>query len=158
MECPVARSLAEVGDAWRVLILRDALLGFRRFDEFEVDLGIAPNILTARLNALVTDGLLEKRPYQQRPVRFEYVPTRKAREFTAVLATLAEWGTRWLSPEGAAVMLIDGNTGEPLETTVRGRDSRRLCSTDNMKFVPGPNAGPETLARAEKLMARQEKT
>ena len=87
MECPVARSLAEVGDAWRVLILRDALLGFRRFDDFESNLGIAPNILTQRLNALVEDGLLVKRVYQQHPVRHEYVPTAKAREFALVIAS-----------------------------------------------------------------------
>ena len=158
MECPVARSLAEVGDAWRVLIVRDALLGFRRFDEFELNLGIAPNILTQRLNALVDDGLLEKQAYQLRPARYEYVPTDKAREFAIVLVALATWGTRWLSPNGAAVTLVDRHTGEPLEATVRGRDTNRVYASDNMKFVPGPNAGPETLARIQRLKARKGKT
>lgn len=157
MECPVARSLAEVGDAWRVLIVRDALLGFRRFDEFELNLRIAPNILTQRLNALIDDGLLEKQAYQQRPLRYEYVPTLKAREFAVVLAALATWGTRWLSPAGAAVALVDRDTGEPLEATLRGCESHRACSTDNMEFVLGPNAGPETLARVQRLKARKEK-
>lgn len=158
MECPVAKSLAQVGDAWRVLILRDALLGFRRFDEFELNLRIAPNILAQRLNALVTDGLLEKLAYQERPVRFEYVPTAKAREFAVVLAALASWGSRWLAPQGAAVTLVDRNSGEVLETTMRGRDTHRTCSIDNMKFVPGPNAGPETFARVARLQSRKEKT
>lgn len=157
MECPVARSLAEVGDAWRVLILRDALLGFRRFDEFEADLGIAPNILAQRLNALVADGLLLKQAYQQRPVRYEYVPTEKAREFAAVLAALAAWGTRWLSPEGTAVRIVDRNTGEPLELAFTGLDSRRVCTIDNMNFAPGPQAGPETLTRVARLQARKER-
>ena len=157
MECPVARSLAEVGDAWRVLILRDALLGFRRFDEFEVNLGIAPNILTQRLNALMEDGLLIRRPYQQRPVRHEYVPTAKAREFSLVIAALATWGTRWLSPGGATVTLVDRTSGELLEASMIGCTTRRACSADNIQFQPGPKAGPETLKRAARLKARQER-
>lgn len=157
MECPVARSVAEVGDAWRVLIVRDALLGFRRFDEFARNLGIAPNILTQRLNALVVAGLLEKQVYQHRPTRYEYVPTLKAREFALVLAALATWGTRWLSPQGAAVTMVDRNTGELVEATMRGRASHRACATDDLKFVPGPNAGPETLARVQRLKARRDK-
>ncbi|MEO7358981.1 MAG: transcriptional regulator, partial [Gemmatimonadaceae bacterium] len=96
--------------------------------------------------------------YQLRPARYEYVPTAKAREFIVVLAALATWGTRWLSPHGAAVALVDRDTGEPLEAAMRGRDSHRACATDNMKFVPGPNAGPETLARVQRLKARREKT
>lgn len=158
MECPIARSLAQVGDAWRVLIVRDALLGFRRFDEFELSLGIAPNILTQRLNALVADGLLDKVAYQERPVRFEYVPTLKAREFATVIAALASWGTRWLSPEGEAVVLIDRKSGEHLEAAMVGRNTGTVCSTDNLKFLPGPHAGTEILTRAERLKARTEKT
>src|ERR1700712_1158553 len=107
MECPVARSVAQMGDAWRVLIIRDALLGFRRFDEFETSLGIAPNILAKRLSGLVSDGLLSKRAYQQRPVRYEYEPTPKAHDFALVIAALASWGTRWLSPKGATVSFVD---------------------------------------------------
>lgn len=156
MECPIARSLAQVGDAWRLLILRDALLGFRRFDEFEDSLGIAPNILTGRLNALVDDGLLEKKAYQERPVRFEYVPTLKAREFAVVIAALASWGTRWLSPQGESVVLVDRNSNELVEAAMIGRNSHRVCTTENLKFLPGPNAGPEILKRAERLKSRRE--
>lgn len=157
MECPVARSMAQVGDAWRVLIIRDALLGFRRFDEFEGNLGIAPNILTQRLNALVGDGLLVKRPYQQRPVRHEYVPTAKASEFAIVIAALATWGTRWLSPDGATVTLVDRTSGELLDVSMAGIATRSECSVANMQFVAGPKAGPETLKRVARIKARQEK-
>lgn len=157
MECPIARSMAQVGDAWRVLIVRDALLGFRRFDEFELSLGIAPNILTQRLNGLVADGLLEKQAYQQRPLRFEYVPTLKAREFAVVIAAIASWGTRWLSPQGESVVLVDRNSDEQVETALIGRNSHRICTIDNLKFRPGPNAGPEILMRAARLKSRKEK-
>ena len=158
MECPIARAVAQLGDAWRILILRDALLGFRRFDEFETSLGIAPNILTKRLNALVHDGLLVKRAYQQRPVRYEYVPTAKAKEFALVIAALASWGSRWLSPKGVTVSLIDANSGEALEAAVVGVDSHKLCTLHDMKFIPGPKAGPEILKRAARLRARREHT
>ena len=157
MECPVARSLAEVGDAWRVLILRDALLGFRRFDEFEMNLGIAPNILTQRLNGLVSDGLLVKREYQQRPVRHEYVPTTKARDFTMVIAALAAWGTRWLNDGDPTVSLVDRKSGESLEPSMIGSGTRRSCAVNDIQFKPGPNAGPETLQRAARLRLRLEK-
>ena len=158
MECPIARSLAQVGDAWRVLIVRDALLGFRRFDEFTLSLGIAPNILTQRLNALVADGLLTRTPYQQRPVRYEYVPTPKAREFATVIAALATWGARWLSPEGEAIVMIDRTSGEQVDAAMIGRSTKHVCSTDHLKFLPGPAAGTEILTRAQQLRTRTEKT
>lgn len=157
MECPVARSMAVVGDAWRVLIIRDALLGFRRFDEFEQNLGIAPNILTGRLNALMADGMITRRKYQDRPARYEYVPTSKAREFTVVIAALASWGTRWLTEGDPTVAVVDRTSGESLEPLMVGQESRRTCCVADIQFKPGPNAGPETLQRAARLKARQEK-
>ena len=70
-ECPIARSLERVGEWWSILIMRDALHGLRRFDEFSRSLDIAPNMLTRRLNSLVEDGLLERRAYSERPLRYE---------------------------------------------------------------------------------------
>ncbi len=75
MPCPIARSLERVGEWWSMLIMRDALHGMTRFDEFQNSLGIAPNILTRRLDGLVDAGLLERRRYSERPPRDEYVPT-----------------------------------------------------------------------------------
>jgi DNA-binding HxlR family transcriptional regulator len=156
MECPVARSLAQIGDGWRVLIVRDALLGFRRFDEFEASLGIAPNILAKRLAALVADGLLVKRAYQQRPVRYEYVPTEKAKDFTMVIATLAQWGTRWLSPQGATVSLVRRGSSTPVESALLDTESGHRCRIDELTMVAGPVAGPEILQRSARLRARKE--
>ena len=110
MICPIALSMAEVGDSWRILILRDALNGLRRFDEFQANLGIATNILSQRLRSLVRDGLLERQRYQQRPTRYEYVPTAKARELWPLFVVLIRWGSKWLQPEGATVELIDRPT------------------------------------------------
>src|SRR5436305_12743074 len=92
MQCPIARSLERVGEWWSILILRDAFHGLTRFDQFRQSLGIAPNMLARRLNALVENGLLERRPYGGRPPRNEYVLTETGRDFRPVLWTLLAWG------------------------------------------------------------------
>ena len=79
MHCPIARSLERVGEWWSMLILRDALHGYTRFEEFRESLGVAPNILTTRLARLTEDGFLEKRQYSAHPPRYEYVPTQRGR-------------------------------------------------------------------------------
>ena len=121
MECPIARSMAEVGDSWRILILRDALNGLRRFDEFQANLGIATNILAQRLSALVDDGLLERERYQQRPPRYEYVPTAKARDLWPLFVVLIRWGTKWVLPDGPTVELIDRPSGRPIDYDIVDR-------------------------------------
>jgi DNA-binding HxlR family transcriptional regulator len=83
MPCPIARSLHRVGEWWSILIMRDALHGYTRFDQFQTSLGIAPNMLTRRLDALVEAGLLERRRYSEHPPRDEYIPTSRGRDFPA---------------------------------------------------------------------------
>ena len=87
-QCPVGRTLERVGDGWTFLILRDASHGLTRFDQFEKSLGVAPNILTKRLAALVENGLLQKRAYSTRPPRYEYVLTDLGRDFGGVLTAM----------------------------------------------------------------------
>ncbi|KAF5884842.1 helix-turn-helix domain-containing protein, partial [Rhizobium sp. PEPV16] len=93
-KCPAARALDSVGDWWSMLILRDAFQGLSRFDEFQKSLGVAPNILTRRLKHLTEKGLFERRLYNQRPARYEYLLTDKGRDFFPVLMTLFSWGSR----------------------------------------------------------------
>jgi DNA-binding HxlR family transcriptional regulator len=95
MECSVARTLDVIGDKWSLLILRDAFYGVRRFDDFQLDLGVARNILTDRLNKMVHEGVLSKQPYQERPPRYEYRLTEKGRDLFPVLLTMMRWGDRW---------------------------------------------------------------
>src|SRR3977135_4200770 len=111
MQCPIARSLERVGDWWSTLILSDALHGLTGFHEFKKSLGIAPNMLARRLNALVESGLLQRRRYSEHPPRDEYVPTARGRDFRPVLLALLAWGNRHFAPEGASVQLIDTGTG-----------------------------------------------
>jgi DNA-binding HxlR family transcriptional regulator len=87
-QCPIARSIERVGEWWSILILRDAMQGLTRFDDFQKSLGIASNMLSRRLNKLVDAGLLERRQYSERPQRFEYILTERGRDFRPVLWTL----------------------------------------------------------------------
>src|SRR5277367_6053136 len=123
MQCPIARSLERVGEWWSILILRDASLGLARFDEFQESLGIAPNMLTRRLNALVESGLLERRRYSERPPRDEYVLTARGRDFRPVLWALLAWGNKHFAPEGASVVLVDGESGTPVDPVLVDRAS-----------------------------------
>src|SRR5262245_27792519 len=111
MACPIARSLERVGEWWSILILRDALNGRARFDEFQESLGIAPNMLTRRLKALVDAGLLVKRRYSERPPRHEYVVTERGRDFRPILLMLQAWGNAHFAPEGKSVVTVNTATG-----------------------------------------------
>lgn len=90
--CPVARTLSRVGDGWSLLILRDAILGRTRFEDFRQSLGVAPNILTDRLGRLVEAGFLERRRYSEKPPRDEYVLTARGRDFRPVMDALYAFG------------------------------------------------------------------
>jgi DNA-binding HxlR family transcriptional regulator len=102
MRCPIARGLERVGEWWSMLIMRDALRGTTRFEQFQAGLQIAPNTLSRRLSALVEAGLLERRRYSEHPPRNEYLPTERGREFRPVLLALFEWGERHFRQPGEA--------------------------------------------------------
>jgi len=115
--CPVGRGLARAGDAWSMLILRDAGLGKTRFDDFQKSLGIAPNILTRRLAALVEAGMLERRRYSERPPRDEYLLTEAGRDYLPVLQALAGWARKHFG-EGAISELVDASSGRAITPLV----------------------------------------
>ncbi len=147
MSCPIARSLERVGEWWSMLIMRDALHGLTRFDEFQNSLGIAPNMLTRRLNALVEAGLLQRRRYNARPPRFDYVPTACGRDFRPVLVALLAWGNRHFAPEGASVMIVNTRTGAPADPIMVDRATGRPIREPDFEFTPGPAAGERTRQR-----------
>ena len=121
MPCPIARSLEHVGEWWSILILREAFNGRTRFDEFRDILGVAPNILTRRLKALVAAGLLERRRYCERPPRHEYILTDRGRDFRPVMLSLMNWGNRHFAPEGPTVELVHTATGRPADPVLVDR-------------------------------------
>jgi DNA-binding HxlR family transcriptional regulator len=147
MQCPIARSLERVGEWWSILILRDALQGLTRFEQFQKSLGIAPNMLTRRLNSLVEAGLLERCRYSERPRRDEYVLTGRGRDLWPVIVELYAWGNKHFAPEGASVVLVDERTGEKADPLLVDRVSGRRLDEADFGFVAGPAAGARTRRR-----------
>jgi DNA-binding HxlR family transcriptional regulator len=150
MECPVARSLERVGEWWSILILRDAMIGMTRFDQFQKNLAIAPNMLTRRLNALVEAGLLEKRLYCEKPPRYEYILTPRGRDFRPILLSLQAWGNRHFAPEGASVMLVDRATGLPVDAILVDRNTGLPITDATHTNAAGPAASPRVQRRLSK--------
>lgn len=152
-QCPIARSLERVGEWWSILIMRDALSGLTRFDEFQRSLGIATNMLTRRLNALVEAGLLQRRAYSERPLRHEYVLTERGRDFREVNQALLAFGNRHFAPEGPSVLIVNAETGEAAEPILVDKRSGRPLSDPVFRTVAGPAANERTRAKHNRAAA-----
>ncbi len=95
-DCPIAQTLEIIGDRWTMLIIRDAFLGLRRFDEFHASLGVSRNILADRLKRLVDVGIFERVLYNEHPPRYEYKLTKKGRDLNVALTALRQWGEEYV--------------------------------------------------------------
>jgi len=138
MACPIARSLEQVGEWWSMLILRDAFAGKTRFDEFQQSLGIASNMLTRRLAALVNAGMLERRLYSERPARHEYLLTGRGRDFRTVLVALLAFGDRHFAIEGGGgARVVDTTTGTTVEPMLVDRRSGKELVEPRFRIVRG---------------------
>lgn len=127
MECPIALGLEQVGEWWSMLIIRDALLGSTRFHQFQKSLSIAPNMLTRRLNHLVSGGLMEKTIYQAEPLKHEYVLTDKGRAFEPVLNALYAWGEQHCPQKIQAKGQPEGQ----VDSELQGLPASILSAKDN---------------------------
>lgn len=139
-ECPVARSLEVIGDRWSLMIIRDAFDDIRRFSEFQRSLGVAKNILTARLKALVEVGVFDICAASDGSAYKEYVLTEKGREIFPILVSLRQWGERFqFEPEETRSVLLDKASGQPLaRMVVRSASGRVLGPSDcrRIRVVP----------------------
>ncbi|MBB4908235.1 winged helix-turn-helix transcriptional regulator [Actinophytocola algeriensis] len=140
-ECPLSTTLGIVGEWWTVLILHDCFDGYRRFDEFQANIGLSSSMLTSRLKSLVERGILERRPYQERPVRYEYVLTELGRSLRPVLVALAAWRNAQLAPDERAMVLVDTRTGREAEPVVVDSVSGEPVDGPHFAFAAGPAAG-----------------
>lgn len=133
-KCPVARPLDAIGDWWSMLIIRDAFDGLRRFGEFQKNLGVAKNILSARLHNLVEHGILETLPARDGGSYQEYVLTEKGRGLFTVLVALRQWGEDFFFlPDEAHVLLVDRKLGLPVRRLeLRSQDGRVLGAADTV--------------------------
>jgi DNA-binding HxlR family transcriptional regulator len=138
MQCPIARRLERVGEWRSILILRDAFRSRTRFDQFQKSLGIAPNMLTRRLNKLVDSGLLERSRYSDHPPRYEYRLTERGRDFRPVLWSFLTWANKHFAPEGPRAVLLNTETGRRADPTLVDRISGHLITTPRFRSAPGP--------------------
>jgi DNA-binding HxlR family transcriptional regulator len=153
-ECPLSTALGHVGEWWTLLILHDVFDGYRRFDEFQANLKISSSMLTSRLRTLVEHGLLERRPYQDRPVRHEYVLTDLGRSLRPVLVALAAWGNSRLDPDDRSMILVDAATGDEVEPVLVDRTSGRRVDGEGFVFTAGPAASRAFRQRYRGVPAR----
>lgn len=129
--CSIARTLSVIGDRWTLLVLREAFLRTRRFEDFQAHLGATRHVLADRLQKLVENRILERVRYQQRPPRFEYKLTDKGRDLYSVIVALLGWGDRWMADEG----------GPPIELV------HRACGHQMVPVPTCPHCGAHVTAR-----------
>ena len=147
--CTIARSAAVLGDHWNLLLIRQACLGTRRFDDFQDALGIGRNILTVRLNQLVDEGLLQRVEYQPHPPRYEYRLTQKGREVYPILAAMAAWGDRWLTgAEGTPLVLHHTSCDHDMHAVVVCSECAESIDVRNVRAKAGPGYHARTAGAA----------
>src|SRR5437764_9107935 len=140
-ECPIARSLDAIGDWWSLLIIRDALLGRRRFGEFQRSLGLSKNILTVRLRTLVDQGILKTAPASDGSAYQEYLLTPKGRGVFPILVALRQWSEEFDEhPEEIATILVDTEKGRLVRKLELHSQDGRLLGVDDTALKPRPAA------------------
>jgi DNA-binding HxlR family transcriptional regulator len=147
MECSVARCLDVVGEWWSLLLIRDAMLGVTRFDDFQARLGISRNILTQRLNRLVDNDVFKRVQYSEHPPRSEYRLTAKGRDLWLVVTAMRQWGDRWAAPAGSPVLVRHEGCGQIVSAVPTCSGCGEVLGAREMTPVAGPGASAETFAR-----------
>lgn len=153
--CSAARALEVLGDRWTLLLIREVVFRTRRFDEFAAHLGIARNILTARLNALIAADILVQVPVRDDALRMAYHLTERGHDLLPVLIALLQWGDRWLqTPDSIPVQIIERGSDKVLESMWPRNQSGKALTLRDLDWVPGPGS---TDPRIAPLIAAYEK-
>jgi DNA-binding HxlR family transcriptional regulator len=141
MACSIARTLDVIGEPWSPLILRDVYVGIDRFEQIQADLGISRKVLTERLKWLVESGILERRQYETRPPRSEYVLTAKGAELVDLLLVMVAWGDKWLAgTAGPPVLYRHHACGEISHVDLRCAHCGASMHSGDVDILPGPGA------------------
>jgi DNA-binding HxlR family transcriptional regulator len=148
VNCSIAGALGEIGERWSMLIIREAIMGSTRFDEFHERLGVARNILTERLATLVGHGVMTRTPSPANARIHHYRLTRKGLEMLPVLAALMHWGDRWIHGGiGPPIVLVDRTTQVPIRAMVVTSVDGKSLEPADVGILPGPGATPVMRAR-----------
>jgi DNA-binding HxlR family transcriptional regulator len=140
VNCSVAQALEVVGEWWSLLIIRDAFLGVTRFDDLRDRLGISRNVLADRLDHLLAHGVLERVPYQEHPVRYDYRLTEKGIDLWAALTALRQWGDKWAAPNGPPIELVHKGCGQHVEVVPTCSNCGERLEARAVRAVAGPGA------------------
>ena len=137
--CSVARTLSVIGDRWSMMILRDAFLGTRRFEDFHRQLGVSRHRLSDRLNKLVENDVLEKKAYQERPLRYEYRLTEKGIDLYQVMIAMVQWGDKWLSDDtGTPIEYVHKACGHKIKPQMACTECGEFIEARDVQPVVGP--------------------
>jgi DNA-binding HxlR family transcriptional regulator len=148
--CSIASALELVGERWTLLVIREVFNGHRRFGEMQRSLGVARNVLSTRLQRLVDEEILERRPYSEHPDRYEYFLTEKGLDLWPALIALLNWGDRYSpSPEGPRRLIVHKECGGTVSERGICESCGKLLTARDAKQVPGPGGAAEpALAKA----------
>ena len=153
---PLRRSVGHIldiiGEGWSILIIREAFLGTRRFEEFQSRLGIARNILTARLKKLCANQILDRVPVKEGAKRHEYVLTRKGKDMMPLLVALTQWGDRWVfGVDNEPVIFRDRENGQPIAPVKVFSSRGEALRPRDIMISAGPGATAEARERIDEL-------
>jgi DNA-binding HxlR family transcriptional regulator len=141
LDCSVAKALEVIGERWSLLIVRSVMHGNRRFGEMQESLGIARNVLSARLQRLVDEEILERRAYQESPPRYEYFLTQKGLDLWPALIALLNWGDRYSpDPDGPRRLIVHKQCGGTVSERGICESCGKVLTARDAKQVPGPGA------------------
>ncbi len=142
MRCSIADVLGALGDRWSILIVRDLLLGLSRYDEFQTSTGVTNATLSDRLKLLEKNGLIERRRYQSKPDRYEYLLTDMGKDVALVVQALAQVGDKWNLAElaGPPLTFVNGKTGEPVKLVPVDEASGLPVLAKDLRLKPGEGA------------------
>jgi DNA-binding HxlR family transcriptional regulator len=140
MICSVADVMGALVDRWGVLIMRDLLLGLSRYDDLRRSTGITNATLSDRLKALERNGLIERRLYQTRPARHEYLPTERGRELSLLMQAMIQVGDKWSGSSDVPLRFVDAKSGHGLKLALVDSETGEPVHPAAIRVVPGNGA------------------
>jgi DNA-binding HxlR family transcriptional regulator len=152
MACSIAGALDVIGDRWALLVVRDLTLGLSRFDDIQASTSIPPQTLASRLRQLEAAGVLTKRPYQDQPIRYDYLLTEQGHDLVFIMTALREWGDRWQlhGASGPPLDVRDRDTGHPVALALLDTTTGEIVAPDRLMARPGPGADSAMLNRLDR--------
>lgn len=157
--CPIAQTLAIVGERWTMLILREMFMGSTKFDEFQMYTDVSPHLLSTRLKCLESDGILKRKQYQDNPPRFEYKLTPKGMDLFPMIMSLKAFGDKWgpyKTRGGAALNVVHNDCGHLTVMNMKCSCCEQPYGAKDTTGSISPGFAAEREARKSAFLAKQQ--